>query len=67
MSDTSLALFEQLGHSQLGFTLVVAVLLLQLLAAIFGMPARTRERTVDPAGENDPEPLPASDPVVSPG
>ncbi len=34
ISDTSLLLFEQLGDSQLGFTLIVTVLLVQLLAAM---------------------------------
>ena len=34
ISETSLQLFDQLGDSQLGFTLVVAVLVLQLSAAI---------------------------------
>lgn len=50
ISETSLRLFDQLGDSQLGFTLVVAVLVLQLSAAIDGSAVRaTREAEDQPS------------------
>lgn len=57
VTDTNLGLLESLGDSQLGFSLVVTVLLLQLLTAIFGPP---RRMTAKSATETDPNGQPAA-------
>lgn len=57
VTDTNLGLLESLGDSQLGFSLVVTVLLLQLLTAIFGPP---RRMTAKSATETDTNGQPAA-------